>query len=79
MDRQHENVANHSGEPGVLHAYDAEDVSKELYSSEQNSDRDRSGISVRFTIPSVINGRVYVGARNEVDVYGLLQVINGLH
>jgi hypothetical protein len=56
----------------VLHAYDAADVSRELYSSEQNSDRDRAGISVRFTIPSVANGRVYVGTRGEVDVYGLL-------
>ncbi len=57
----------------VLHAYDAADVSRELYNSEQNSDRDRPGISVRFTIPSVANGRVYVGTRNEVDVYGLLR------
>jgi hypothetical protein len=56
----------------VLHAYDAADVSRELYSSEQNSARDRAGISVRFTIPSVANGRVYVGTRGEVDVYGLL-------
>jgi hypothetical protein len=56
----------------VLHAYDATDVSRELYSSEENSDRDRAGISVRFTIPLVAAGRVYVGARNEVDVYGLL-------
>jgi hypothetical protein len=57
----------------VLHAYDAMDVSQELYNSEQNSDRDSPGISVRFTIPSVVNGKVYVGARSEVDVYGLLQ------
>lgn len=39
----------------VLHAYDAADVSRELYSSEQNSDRERAGISVRFTIPTVIS------------------------
>jgi len=57
----------------VLHAYDANDVSRELYNSEKNSDRDRAGISVRFTITTVVNGRVYVGARNEVDVYGLLR------
>lgn len=56
----------------VLHAYDASDVSRELYSSEENTDRDRAGISVRFTIPSVAGGRVYVGTRSEVDVYGLL-------
>ena len=56
----------------VLHAYDAVNVTRELYSSDENFDRDRAGISVRFTIPTVANGRVYVGARNELDVYGLL-------
>lgn len=58
----------------VLHAYDAEDVSHELYNSEQNPRRDRAGISVRFTIASVANGRVYVGVKSGVEVYGLLPV-----
>ena len=57
----------------VLHAFDAADVSREIYNSEQEFDRDRAGISVRFTIPSVVNGRVYVGTRSEVNVYGLLR------
>lgn len=56
----------------VLHAYDALNVSKELYSSDQNPDRDRAGDSIRFTIPMVANGRVYVGVKNAVTVYGLL-------
>jgi hypothetical protein len=55
----------------VLHAYDAADVSRELYNSEQDAVRDRAGLSVRFTIPSVANGRVYIGARKVVEVYGL--------
>ena len=58
--------------PAVLHAYDALNVARELYSSDRNTDRDHAGISLRFTIPTVANGRVYVGARGEVDVYGLL-------
>jgi hypothetical protein len=62
----------------VVHAYDALDVSHELYNSEQESDRDRAGISVRFTIPTVSNGRVYVGTRGEVDIYGLLAEKGGL-
>ncbi|HEY1948323.1 MAG TPA: hypothetical protein VGG97_15040 [Bryobacteraceae bacterium] len=59
----------------VLHAYDAMDISRELYRSDENPGRDQAGISVRFTIPSVVNGRVYVGTRNEVDVYGLLHSV----
>jgi len=56
----------------VLHAFDAMDLSKELYNSAEVSDRDRAGISIRFAIPAIANGRVYMGARGEVDAYGLL-------
>jgi hypothetical protein len=56
----------------VLFAYDAADVSHELYTSEQNASRDRAGLALRFNIPTVVNGHVYVGAKHEVDVYGLL-------
>lgn len=62
-----------SGPPAVLHAYDAVDVSNELYNSEQNSARDRAGEALRFTIPLIAGGRVYVGTRRELDIYGLLQ------
>ena len=62
-------------EPGtslaVLHAYDATDVSRELYNSNQ-TDRDHAGAAIRFVIPTVANGRVYVGGKDEVDIYGLL-------
>ncbi len=61
----------------VLHAYDGADVSRELYNSDENSDRDRAGISVRFTIPTVANGRVYIGTRSELDVYGLVSDFRG--
>ncbi len=58
--------------PATLSAFDAEDIAHQLYSSEQNSARDRAGLALRFNIPTVVNGRVYVGAKGEVDVYGLL-------
>jgi hypothetical protein len=59
-------------QPAALYAYDAANVSQELYDSEQNASRDRAGLALRFNIPTAVNGHVYVGARREVDVYGLL-------
>jgi hypothetical protein len=63
---------NGGDRPAVLHAYDATNVGSELYSSETNPSRDRAGTVVRFAMPTVVSGRVYVGAKGEVDVYGLL-------
>jgi hypothetical protein len=59
-------------QPVMLHAYDATNIAHELYNSGQNAARDAAGASLRFTIPAIVNGRVYVGAVKEVDVYGLL-------
>jgi hypothetical protein len=56
---------------GVLHAYDASDVSKELYKSNQNQTRDSLPPS-HFAVPMIANGRVYVGTFDGLVVYGLL-------
>ena len=64
---------NAEDRPAVLHAYDAANVAHELYNTEQNAARDRVGRTLRFTIPTVMNGRVYVEAKGEVDVYGLVE------
>jgi hypothetical protein len=56
----------------VLYAYDAANLTHELYDSEQNARRDRAGSALRFNIPTVVNGHAYVGVKHEVDVYGLL-------
>lgn len=61
-----------SNRPAILHAFDAMHLSHELFSSETNSARDRAGAATRFAVPTVANGRVYVGARGEVDVYGAI-------
>jgi hypothetical protein len=58
--------------PAVLHAFDATNIAHELYSSDTNHVRDSAGPSLRFTIPTVVNGRVYVGAIKEFNVYGPL-------
>jgi hypothetical protein len=63
---------NSPDRPAVLHAADASDIARELYNSEQNPGRDRAGMALRFNIPTIVNGHVYIGAKREVDVYGLL-------
>ena len=56
----------------VLHAYDANDVSTELYNSNQAGSRDQFGAAIRFTVPTVINGKVYVAGKGQLAVFGLL-------
>jgi hypothetical protein len=56
----------------VLQAHDALNVSKLFYSSDQNLARDNPGAAVKFTVPTVVNGKVYVGAEYQLSVYGLL-------
>lgn len=61
-----------SSNPAVLHAYDATNVGTELYTNTQAGTRDLGGKVLKFTTPTVANGRVYVGTRTQLDVYGLL-------
>jgi hypothetical protein len=55
----------------VLHAYDATDVGTELYNSTQAGGRDHFGTAVRFTVPTIVNGRVYVAGQN-FTIFGQL-------
>jgi outer membrane protein assembly factor BamB len=64
---------NGAERPAVLYAFDANHIEQPIYASEQNSKRDRAATATRFVIPLVENGRVYFGARGEVEVYGLLK------
>src|SRR5207302_338993 len=55
----------------VLHAYDALDLSRELYASTQGPADQLDG-GVKFTVPTVANGKVYVGTQSSLNVFGLL-------
>jgi uncharacterized repeat protein (TIGR03806 family) len=64
--------ANQSVQPGILHAFNAENVNQELWNSEQNSARDRVGNFAKFVPPTVANGKVYLATfSGQLNVYGL--------
>lgn len=56
----------------VLHAYNATNVANELYNSTQAGSRDQAGQALKFTVPTIANGRVFVPTANELNIYGLL-------
>ncbi|MBB5315814.1 chitobiase/beta-hexosaminidase C-terminal domain-containing protein [Tunturibacter empetritectus] len=57
--------------PELLYAFDATNLSRILYESDKQT-RDNAGLANKFVVPVVTNGKVYLGARYQVDVFGLL-------
>jgi hypothetical protein len=56
--------------PAILRAYSASSVSTALYSSSTLA-ADSGGNAVKFTVPVIANGHVYVGGGQQLTVYGL--------
>jgi hypothetical protein len=56
----------------ILFAYDATDLTKELYDSNQAANNRDHFSGNKFITPVVVNGKVYVGTQTSVAVFGLL-------
>ena len=70
----------HESRPGILHAYDADDINHELWNSLQNPGRDDCNKYSKMAPPTIANGKVYLasfGTENagtgQLCVYGLLR------
>ena len=65
--------SNHQTVHGILRAFDATDLSRELWNSTMDSSRDDVGNYAKFASPAVVNGKVYEPSFSGVlNVYGLL-------
>ena len=65
--------AEHGVMPGILRAFDANDITHELWNNRMNAARDGAGNYAKFAAPTVANGHVYLPTfSNEVVVYGEL-------
>jgi len=62
------------GGPAVLAAYNSSNLSTEIYNSTQAAgSRDQLPVGIKFAVPVVANGKVFVGGQNSLSVFGLLQ------
>ncbi len=58
--------------PGILRAFDANDITRELWNNQQNAARDGAGTYAKFSPPTIADGHVYLPTfSNRVVVYGL--------
>jgi hypothetical protein len=56
--------------PGVLYAYDANNLGTVLYNSNAAGARDVMDYASKFTIPVIANGKVFVATATQLNVFG---------
>jgi hypothetical protein len=71
-----DNSAWGSSGPAVLHAYNTTNVTLEIYNTTQAGTRDRLAGAVKFSVPTVANGKVYVGGQYALSMLALATFLN---
>ena len=64
--------AYNSPGPAILYAFDATNLSRELYDSNVFAANDNPGAAVKFTNPTVANGKVYLGTQTQLAAFAIL-------
>ena len=72
IQRNESAVAEPSSSGATLRAYSADNLSVELYNSDQSGARDTFGPAAKLTVPLIANGKVYVVSQGQLTAFGLL-------
>jgi hypothetical protein len=58
--------------PGILTAFSTDDFTTPLYQSDAaDGDANAAGDAIKFSVPTVANGLVFVGSQTELSIFGL--------
>jgi outer membrane protein assembly factor BamB len=66
--------ALHDNVPGTLYAFNAAGITYSIWNSEIDPPNNRAGILSKGANPTIANGKVFVGAQDHVNAYGIICV-----